>query len=834
VSLVPPGSSALSVIYVGASATVGVSGGEALPVTVSYFAGADPSRWLTGLPTYSAVRYTGLYPGVDLEYRGQENALKGTYTIAPGANPTLITWRYDGASKVERDGDGNLRIAAGDGREVVERAPEAWQDRDGQRIHVAARYTLGGDTVRFELGAYDSALPLVIDPELTYSTYLGGADGDDGTGIAVDAAGSAYVSGFTTSDGFPRGGTEKARRASLDVYVAKLNAQGTGYQYVVYLSGDADDVAWCIAVDEEGAAYVAGYTHSDDFPLVNPLQTANRGGSDGFVAKISPDGASLLYSTYLGGSGDDEAWAVTVSGGTAYVGGMTASTDFPTRNPLQPQNAGGRDAFVARLGATGSPLIYSTYLGGSADEDLVGVAADPQGNAYVAGGTYSTDYPLAGAYQPRNAGDRDVVVSKLRPNGSELVYSTYLGGAGDDLAWAIAVWQGDAFVTGFTGSDDFPVRRAAQATKGRVTDGFVTRLSSSGSWLVYSTFLGGNGSYDAGYGIGVQPDGSASVAGFTQSTDFPVADATQPQLGGEDDAFVSKIGPFGGSLIFSTYLGGSASDFSYGAAVDSAGNIYTTGTTHSTDFPVANAHQPQNGGDHDSFITKIEGANGPVPTPPACAISFSDVPPGSAFYAYVRCLACEGIVQGYEDGTFRPNLPVTRAQLSKIIANAAGYHDAPVQQTFEDVQPDSTFYPYVERLAARGVVEGYECGGANEPCEPDGRPYFRPGGNVTRGQAAKMADAAARLSIPPSGTQTFEDVPPGSTFYEWVEPMAWAGLVSGYECGGASEPCGPESRPYFRTGADVTRGQASKIASGLFMPECAGVQPGEPGVKMEP
>jgi hypothetical protein len=396
------------------------------------------------------------------------------------------------------------------------------------------------------------------------------------------------------------------------------------------------------------------------------------------------------------------------------------------------------------------------------------------------------------------------------------------------------VWQGEAFVTGFSGSADFPVRRAAQPVKGNNTDGFVTRLSSSGSWLVYSTFLGGNGSYDAPYGIGVQPDGSASVAGFTQSTDFPVANAIQPQNAGWDDAFVSKLGPLGGPLLFSTYLGGSQSDFSYGAVVDSAGNIYTTGTTHSSDFPVANAHQPQNGGDHDSFITKIEGANGPAPTATACPVQFPDVPPGSPFYGYVRCLACEGIVQGFGDGTFGPGLPVTRSQLAKIVANSAGYYDSASEQTFTDVPVGSAFYTYVERLAARGIVAGYVCGGEGEPCDPVQRPYFRPGGNVTRGQAAKMADAAARLPGPLPGTQTFEDVPPGSPFYEWIEPLASAGLVSGYACGGVGEPCGPGSRSYFRPGVSVTRGQAAKLASGLFLRECAGVQAGEPGVKIEP
>ena len=245
---------------------------------------------------------------------------------------------------------------------------------------------------------------------------------------------------------------------------------------------------------------------------------------------------------------------------------------------------------------------------------------------------------------------------------------------------------------------------------------------------MYSTFLESNGSYDAGYGVGVHLDGSASYAGFTQSDNFPVANAIQPQNAGWDDAFVSKLGPLGGPLVFSTYLGGSASDFSYRAAVDPAGDIYTTGTTHSSDFPVANAHQPQNGGDHDSFITKIEGANNPGSTPTVCPLGFSDVPPGSTFYPYIRCLACEGIVGGYADGTFRPELSVTRAQLAKIVANAAGYYDPASEQTFTDVPPGSTFYTYVERLAARGIVAGYVCGGAGEPCDPVQQAYFRRAG----------------------------------------------------------------------------------------------------------
>ena len=835
VSLAPGEGAPLSVAFLGASPLVRVAGAELLPGTVSYFPGPDPSPRLAGLPTYAAVRYDGLYPGIDLEYRGIPDTLKGTYTVAPGADPSLIAWRYDGATRVRLGAAGDLHILTAGGSEVVEGAPEAWQEHGGRRMPVAARYVLLNDTARFDLGTYDPLLPLVIDPQLSYSTYLGGPQGDDGTGIAVDAGGNMYVSGFTTSDTFPlAGGVEKVQRTSRDVYVAKLNAQGTAYLYTVYLGGSGEDSAWCIAVDEEGAAYVAGYTNSTDFPVVNAFQPQFGGSMDAFVTKVSPDGTSLVYSTYLGGSGEEESWAVAVTGGTLIVGGTTNSDDFPTRNALQPSRAGSLDNFVTRFSASGTSLIYSTYLGGSGHDALIGAAVDSAGYAYVAGGSYSTDYPMVGPYQPHNGGDRDVVVSKIRPNGAGLVYSTYIGGVGDDLAWAIAVWQGEAFVTGFTGSADFPVRRAAQTAKGLNTDGFAVRLSSSGSWLVYSTFLGGNGSYDAGYGIGVQSDGTASVAGFTQSTDFPVANAFQPQNAGSDDAFVTRLAPLGGPLIFSTYLGGSASDFIYGAAVDSAGNIYTTGTTHSGDFPVVNAHQPQFGGDHDSFITRIGGANIPPPTPTACPVTFSDVPPGSAFYPFVRCLACEGIVSGYGDGTFRPNLPVTRAQLAKIVSKSAGYFETPAAQTFADVPPGSAFHRYVEQLAARGIVGGYACGGPGEPCDPQDRPYFRPGGEVTRGQAAKIADAAARLSAPPVGAQTFEDVPPGSPFYEWVEPLARAGLVSGYACGGSGEPCGPGARPYYRPGAGVTRGQAAKLASGLFLRECAGTQAGEPGVRTGP
>jgi hypothetical protein len=362
-------------------------------------------------------------------------------------------------------------------------------------------------------------------------------------------------------------------------------------------------------VDASGNAYVTGSASSTNFPTLDPLQAAYGGGtSDAFVTKINPTGSALVYSTYLGGSDADWGHGIAVdSAGDAFVVGSTSSKDFPTVNPLQPTYGGGHgDAFVAEINPSGSALVYSTFLGGSNLDYGYGIAVDASGNAYVTGSTASTDFPTESPMQPANAGNTDVFVSKINPSGSALVYSTYLGGHRDDFGFGIALDSADdAYITGYTGSDNFPTKNPLQPANGSGTNYlanvFVTEINPAGSALVYSTYLGGTGA-DTGYGIAVDPLGNAYVAGTTQSDSFPVTPgAFQTTFSGCCGAFVSKINATGSALSYSTWLGPNGTSI-YGIAVDSLGDAYVTGTTGSG-FPTTPfAFQPQAG---SAFVTKF-------------------------------------------------------------------------------------------------------------------------------------------------------------------------------------------------------------------------------------
>ena len=611
----------LRVRFEEANARPGMLGADRMSSIVNYLIGNDPASWHTKLPTYAGILYRQLYPGVDLRYNGNDGVLKGSYIVSPGADPSRIRWRYDGAASVRLDeGTGNLLIAIGEAT-LIEHAPVAWQEINGQRMPVAIHYTLADDSnISFALGTYDLTRPLTIDPTLTYSTYLGGNDVDAGKGIAVDAAGNAYVVGITRSTNFP---TANALQPTLggdgDAFVAKLNSTGSSFVYSTYIGGGGDDVGTAICVDSAGNAYVTGETRSANFPTANALQPTIGGSGDGFVAKLNPTGSALVYSTYLGGSSGDRGYGIAVDpSGNAYVTGETSSTNFPTANPLQPTIGGNGDAFVAKLNPTGSALVYSTYLGGSYGDRGYGIAVDPSGNTYVTGSTNSTDFPTANPLQPAfGGGDFDAFVAKLNPGGSALVYSTYLGGSDVEpgyeaypyisLHGSITVdTSGNAYVTGGTTSTDFPTVNALQpAYNGGGGDAFVTKFNPSGSALIYSTYLGGSAT-DWSHGIAVDLSRNIYVTGGAFSTDFPTVDALQPTNGGGYDVFVTRFNPSGSALIFSTYLGGSGDDAGWGIAVDAAGNDYVTGPTYSADFPTANALQPAfGGGTDDAFVAKI-------------------------------------------------------------------------------------------------------------------------------------------------------------------------------------------------------------------------------------
>jgi hypothetical protein len=460
------------------------------------------------------------------------------------------------------------------------------------------------------------------NPTIVLSTYFGGSGSDAATSVALDPSGNIYITGWTDSSNLPvtAGAFQTTKRGGVNAFVAKFNPSGSALLYCTYLGGSVYDQGLSIAVDAAGNAYVAGATSSPDFPVTG--QSRFQGGRKAFVAKLSPTGGSLIYSTFLGGSGDDGANGIAVnSAGDAFVAGATYSTDFPTVSPIQSASGGQQDAFVAELDSTGANLLFSTYLGGMGNDSATAIALDASGNVYVTGATGSPNFPVLGAIQSALGGSQDAFVSKLNPTTHTLVYSTYLGGGQGWSGYpqygaAIDVDpSGAAYVAGTTNSPNFPVENAFEPTFAGFTNAFLAKLNAAGNALVYSTYLGGH--LDQGNAVRVNAAGAACVAGATGSPNFPLTAPLQSALGGIWDAFVSCFTPAGNSLSFSTYVGGSGSDGANGLAL-SGSSIYVVGQTQSMDFPLTSALQTWNGGSFSAFVTAMQIDTGlefyPVPS----------------------------------------------------------------------------------------------------------------------------------------------------------------------------------------------------------------------------
>jgi hypothetical protein len=485
--------------------------------------------------------------------------------------------------------------------------------------------------VSFELGNYDRSRELVIDPAVSYATYLGGLAEDDGHAIAADGSGNAWITGQTKSINFPTKNplaSHSSNAGGFDVFVTELSSTGA-LVYSTYIGGTSDDSGNAIALDASGNVFVAGGTKSLDFPTKGPFQSALAGATNAFVLELSSTGSTLMYSTFLGGNGSDVASGLAVdSAGNAYVAGTTSSTTFPQKNPIASESAGG---FVTALNSTGNGLIYSTYLGAGLQDFASAVAVDSAGNAYVTGATKTPTFKTTtGAFQSTcgtdtncNGGLYDAFVCKIPPTGGSLAYSTFLGGESNEQGLGIAIDSaGDAYVTGVTTSTQFPLTSNLQPAYAGNGDAFVTELNPTGTApLVYSTYLGGIGG-DSGLAIAVDGNKNAYVTGVTGSSDFPAIGPTQLKIGGQNDAFVTEIGAGGSSYIFSTYLGGSLNENTAttgggslaGIAVDGSGSIYVTGNTVSTDFPAVSALQGTAGGAGlaDAFVAKFSASGAPA------------------------------------------------------------------------------------------------------------------------------------------------------------------------------------------------------------------------------
>ena len=580
----------------------------------NYFVGKDPGKWHAGVPNYARVASRQLYPGIDLIYHGSQRQLEYDLVVASGARTDSIRIAFEGIERLRLDAEGDLILETRQG-ELRQAKPLVYQDIGGERRRVAADYVLHGRRrVGFRVARHDLMQPLVIDPVLSYSSYLGGGYDDFGLGIAVDGKGNAYVTGETGSIDFPTQGSLQPALNGWDAFVTKLSSDGS-LVYSTYLGGGRVDEGHGIAVDSEGNAYVTGRTSSTDFPTRNALQPVKWGEIyDAFVAKLDASGSDLVYSTYLGGSGDDTGLGIAVDSlGDAYVTRVTIPKPICHFGQcMSPPPF----SLVQKVNSTGSALVYSKGFGTGtltpSSTHVYAIAVDGPGNAYVTGDSTLTNLATVGAFQTANAGGYDAIVAKINVAGSAFDYFTYLGGNLTDEGFGIAVdADGNAYVTGLTVSSNFPTQNPFQSAWRGDWDAFVAEVNPDGSALVYSTYLGGSG-LDISSGIALDGSGNAYLAGYTTSADFPVKDAFQPRSAGGYDAFVTKMNPDGFPL-YSSYLGTSDDDSARSIAVDGSGSAYVTGTTNSTSFPTQNPFQPASGGGRDAFVVKISTPAAPQP-----------------------------------------------------------------------------------------------------------------------------------------------------------------------------------------------------------------------------
>jgi len=610
----------LELEFLGANSNTQLIGKNKLTTKTNYLLGDNENNWQKSVNNYKEVIYKELYPGVDLVFYGKAKNLEYDLVVAPKVDPGLVKLRFQELNNshqtsIEIDKQGDLLIETKSGL-VRQHKPFIYQEIEGRQIAINGSYKKHNDnTIGFSLAEYNQDFPLVIDPEISFSTYLGGQLTDQASAIAVDREGNSYIVGTTSSNNFP---LVKPLQASpgggpLDIFIAKLSADGSSLVYTTYLGGSSIDQAFDIAVDSSNNIYITGLTISSNFPTKSALQAQKGGGVfDAFVTKINASGSELVYSTYLGGNDDDQGFSLAVNQqGNVFVTGSTASRNFPgvTEGVLN----GITDGFVTELNRQGTAVIYSRFLGGNDEDEASSIAIDSQDNAYITGDTFSPNFPLKDGVQANLAGGQDAFISKLNPSG-DVIYSSYLGGTGNDSAIDIAVdLDGNAYITGSTASSNFPIKDALQIANAGGGDAFITKITANGKELIFSTYLGGTLTDNAS-SIALDPSENIYVSGTTFSTNFPMLRPVQDKNKGNNDVFLTKINSVGNNLLYSTYLGGAGQDDSLGITVDTLGTTYLAGTSISTDFPVVNALQSVSAGTADAFIAKIlEPLGPPVP-----------------------------------------------------------------------------------------------------------------------------------------------------------------------------------------------------------------------------
>ncbi len=582
-------------------------------------------QWRQDIANYSGVQYRNVYDGIDLRYYGTERQLEYDFIVNPGAQVDTIQLRFDGAKNLAIANNGDLILTLDDAGHTIEfKAPVAYQNGAYGREAVDSHYTIAADgTIGFATGLYDTSRSLVIDPVLSYGSYFGGTSADAAAGIAVDAAGNVYITGYVSSTTGLLG-TILGAGTGEDVFVTKFSPDLSTRVYSAYVGGGANDRGTAIAVDASGNAYVTGYTKSTDFGTVSAYDSARGGAQDAFVFKLNAAGTALVYSTYLGGSGGtDVGYGITVdSSGSAYVTGFASSADFPTTAGAADTTYAGGEAFVTKLGVAGNTLAYSTFVGGTGSDTGHAITLDLVGNPVVVGETTSSNFfTTAGAFQSTSGGSTDVFVSRLDSTGSSITYSTYLGGNDVDIAYAAVVGPtGRIYVTGTTVSSNFDITSGAFQTvnPGRATFMSVLDPAISGSGaLIYSTFLNGGGNDDAGTGIGVDGAGKVYVGGHSDANP-----------GSQTDGFVAQINPAGGGVADRTYiafLGKNGKLDEVNAAVYANGKFYVAGdTASSSGIATAGSYDTTFSGSSDAFTAVYTFNTPPVLTGTSATLAYSE------------------------------------------------------------------------------------------------------------------------------------------------------------------------------------------------------------------
>ncbi len=598
-----------SLVFLGSRPGVEVSAEGETAHRANFFLGQDPAGWRTGIPTSSAVRYRGLYPGIDLKVYGAGRRVEYDWVIAPGADPAGIRFRYDRARATRLDAEGNLIVDSAAG-EISHKKPAAYQEIDGRRIAVACRYEpLGADTYGFKVGRYDRRRPLVIDPlVIVWSSYLGGAQNDIVMAVAVDAEGAVWAAGTTESTDFPLvNPMDAVLGGRSDIFIAGIAPAGNALLVSTFIGGREDDYVYGLAVDAAGSPIICGMTRSRNFPVRNGYDlTCNGGSTDGFLVKLPSSGNALLFSTYLGGKENDTLRRIVLDPtGAIVVVGSTDSTNFPAVKGFDKTYNGRADIFVAKFTADGKRLLFSTFLGGKDWETSSAIALDAQGRIYVAGATESPNFPVKNPLYPAHISGEDGFLTILTPTGKSLVASTYIGGRKDDTFYGLAVdATGFIYIGGDTKSPDFPTRAAYDPIYNGDYDGVVLKLEPLAAGIVFSTYFGG-ANLDDVYALALDTDGGIVVAGTTDSPKFPIKNAYDPTLSGPYDAFVAKFLPSGKALVFSTFLGGGKNEETAGLFLDWAGDIYVYGGTDSKNFPRKQAFDAVYSGRAEGFVTKF-------------------------------------------------------------------------------------------------------------------------------------------------------------------------------------------------------------------------------------